>query len=137
MLEKVEKAVIDAQVLFYFHYTYEKIPKLLKELKQNVINGKITVIIPTIAISELLWKMRKIGKISAVKEAIKRWEESENVIIDNFDLDTLKLMLENNESHELHDEIIAMTCRKYGTDIIYATDKKFVEIFQLKLRSWK
>lgn len=133
----VEKAVIDAQVLFYFHYNYEKVPLMLRELKQKVINGEISVIIPTIAISELLWKMRKIGKTSAVKKAIKRWEESENVMIDNFDLETLKLMLENKENHELHDEIIAMTCKKYDTDIIYATDKKFEEIFDLTLRSWK
>jgi len=133
----VEKAVIDAQVLFYFHYNYEKVPLLLRELKQNVINGKITVIIPIIAISELLWKMRKIGKMLSVKKAIKRWEESENVIIDNFDLQTLKLMLKNKESHELHDEIIAMTCKKYKTDIIYATDRKFEEVFDLTLRSWK
>ncbi|WP_371806721.1 type II toxin-antitoxin system VapC family toxin [Candidatus Lokiarchaeum ossiferum] len=133
----VEKAVIDAQVLFYFHYTYEKVPLLLRELKQKVINRELTVIIPTIAISELLWKMRKIGKVSVLKEAIKRWEESENVIIDNFDLETVKLMLENKESHELHDEIIAMTCKKYNTNIIYATDKKFKEVFHLILRSWK
>ena len=132
-----EKAVIDAQVLFYFHYNYDKVPPLLRELKQKVIDGEISVIIPTIAISELLWKMRKIGKTFAVKKAIKRWEESENVIIDNFDLETLKLMLENTESHELHDEIIAMTCKKYDIDVIYATDKKFEEIFDLKLRSWK
>ncbi len=133
----VEKAVIDAQVLFYFHYNYKKVPLILRELKQKVINGEITIIIPIIAISELLWKMRKNGKASAVKNAVKRWEESENVIIDNFDLETLKLMLENTESHELHDEIIAMTCKKYAIDIIYATDKKFVEIFHLTLRSWK
>ena len=133
----VEKAVIDAQVLFYFHYNYEKVPLMLRELKQKVINGEISVIIPTIAISELLWKMRKIGKTSAVKKAIKRWEESENVMIDNFDLETLKLMLKNKENHELHDEIIAMTCKKYDTDIIYATDKKFEKIFDLTLRSWK
>ena len=133
----VEKAVIDAQVLFYFHYNYKKVPLMLRELKQQVINGELTVIIPTIAISELLWKMRKIGKTLDVKKAIKRWEESENVIIDNFDLETLKLMLENTESHELHDEIIAMTCKKYDTEIIYATDKKYKEIFHLTLRSWK
>ena len=133
----VEKAVIDAQVLFYFHYNYKRVPLLLKELKQKVINGEISVIIPTIAISELLWKMRKQGKTFAVKKAIKRWEESENVIIDNFDLETIKLMLENKESHELHDEIIAMTCKKYDTNIIYTTDKKFEEIFNLTLRSWK
>ena len=132
-----EKAVIDTQVLFYFHYTYSKVPKLLQTLKQNVIEGKITIIIPIIAISELLWKMRKIGKIDAVKEAIKRWEVSENIIIDNFDLEILKLMLENNQSHELHDEIIAMTCKKYGTKIIYSTDIKFKEIFKLNLKSWK
>jgi len=133
----VEKAVIDAQVLFYFHYNYEKVPLILRELKQNVIDGEMSVIIPTIAISELLWKMRKIGKIPAVEKAIRRWEESENVIIDNFDIEILKLMLGNKESHELHDEIIAMTCKKHDVDIIYSNDKKLEEIFNLKLRSWK
>lgn len=132
-----EKAVIDAQVLFYFHYDYKKVPLMLQELKKKVIDGEITVIIPTIAISELVWKMRKIGKIDAVKKAIERWEKSENVIIDDFDIEIIKLMLENIKSHELHDEIIAMTCKKYNTSIIYSTDKKFEEIFNLKLRSWK
>ena len=132
-----EKAVIDAQVLFYFHYDYKKVPLMLQELKKKVIDGEITVIIPTIAISELLWKMRKIGKIDAIKRAIERWEKSENVIIDGFDIEIIKLMLKNVESHELHDEIIAMTCKKYNTSIIYSTDKKFEEIFKLKLRSWK
>ena len=132
-----EKAVIDAQVLFYFHYDYKKVPLMLQELKKKVIEGEITVIIPTIVISELLWKMRKKGKVEAVKKAIERWEKSENVIIDDFNIEIIKLMLKNIESHELHDEIIAMTCKKYNTSIIYSTDKKFEEIFKLKLRSWK
>ncbi len=132
-----EKAVIDAQVLFYFHYDYKKVPLMLQELKKKVIDGKITVIIPTIAISELVWKMRKTDKIDAVKRAIERWEKSENVIIDDFDIEIIKLMLKNIESHELHDEIIAMTCKKYNTCIIYSTDKNYEEIFKLKLRSWR
>ena len=132
-----EKVVIDAQVLFYFHYDSKKIPLLLQELKKKVIDGQMTVIIPTIAISELLWKMRKAGKIEAVKKAINRWENSENVIIDDFNIEIIKLMLKNVESHELHDEIIAMTCKKHNTNIIYSSDKKFKEIFNLQLRSWK
>jgi len=132
-----EKEVIDAQVLFYFHYDYKKVPLMLQELKKKVIDGEITVIIPTIAISELVWKMRKTGKIDAVKRVIERWEKSENVIINDFDIEIIKLMLKNIESHELHDEIVAMTCKKYNTSIIYSTDKKFEEIFNLKLRSWK
>ena len=131
-----EKAVIDAQVVFYFHYNYKKVPLLIQELKKNVINGNVTAIIPTIAISELLWKMRKVGKIKAVRKAIERWENSENVIIDKFDIEIVRLMLENDESYELHDEIIAMTCKKYNTDIIYSTDKRFEEVYKLKLRSW-
>ena len=132
-----EKVVVDAEVLFYFHYDYKKVPLILQELKKKVIDGEITVIIPTIAISELVWKMRKTGKIEAVKSAVGRWEKSENVTIDDFDIEIIKLMLKNVESHELHDEIIAMTCKKYNTNIIYSTDKKFEEIFKLKLRSWK
>jgi predicted nucleic acid-binding protein len=133
-----EKAVIDAQVLFYFHYHPEAIPDLLKKLKSDVIKGKITVVIPTIAIAELIWKIRKANKsIDGLKIAVKRWEQSPNVIIDNFDLEIVKSMLKNSESHELHDEIIAMTCKKYNTDVIYGTDPKFEEVFNLKLRSWK
>ena len=132
----IEKAVIDAQVLFYFHYDYQKIPSILQKLKQKVINGEITVILPTIAIAELLWKMRRAGKIKAFKEALDRWESSENVIIDAFNLELIKLMVNNVKSHELHDEIIAMTCKKHNTDIIYSTDSKFKETFNLQLRSW-
>ena len=131
-----QTVVVDAQVLFYFHYDYEKIPPLLQELKEEVIKGDIMVIIPTIAISELFWKMRKASKIYAFKKALARWEASENIIIDDFDLKIIKLMLNNTESHELHDEIIAMTCKKYKTNIIYSTDTKFKEIFNLELRSW-
>ncbi len=131
-----EKAVIDAQVLFYFHYEYKKIPLILQQLKKKVINGELTVILPTIAIAELLWKMRRAGKISAFGEALNRWENSENIIIDDFNLEIIKLMLKNAESHELHDEIIAMTCKKHNTDIIYSKDKKFKEKFNLNLRSW-
>ena len=133
----MEKVVVDAQVLFYFHYEYKKIPLLLQELKKKVIDGKITAIIPTIAISELLWKMRRAGKIEAVKEAINRWEKSENVVIDDFNLEIIKVMLNNKENHEIHDEIIAMTCKKHNTNIIYSSDKKFKEIFNLQLKSWK
>ncbi|GAH21928.1 unnamed protein product, partial [marine sediment metagenome] len=112
----IEKAVIDAQVLFYFHYDYQKIPPILQQLKKKVINGEITVILPTIAIAELLWKMRKAGKTSAFKEALNRWESSENIIIDDFNMTIIKLMLKNAKSHELHDEIIAMTCKKHDTN---------------------
>ena len=132
----IEKVVIDAQVLFYFHYSYQKVPPLLQDLKKKVINGEITVILPTIAIAELLWKMRRAGKIKAFKEALDRWESSENVIIEDFNLELIKLMVKNVKSHELHDEIIAMTCKKHGTDIIYSTNSQFKENFNLQLRSW-
>ena len=102
-----------------------------------MIKGQIIIIIPVIAIAELLWKMRKKKKITELKTAINRWESSENIIIDNFDLDLIKLMIENKESHELHDEIIAMTRRKHKTDIIYGTDEVFRQKFNLELRSWK
>ena len=60
----------------------------------------------------------------------------DNIIIDDFNLEIIKLMLNNAESHELHDEIIAMTCKRHNTDIIYSKDNNFKEIFNLQLRSW-
>jgi predicted nucleic acid-binding protein len=80
--------------------------------------------------------MRRAGKTSAFEEALNRWENSENIIIDDFNLEIIKLMLKNAESYELHDEIIAMTCKKHNTDIIYSKDKKFKEMFNLQLRFW-
>lgn len=89
-----------------------------------------------IAIAELLWKMRKAGKREAVQKAISRWERADHVIIEGFDVEILKMIAKNDQSHELHDEVIAMTCKKHGTRIIYATDRKFEEVFGLELRSW-
>ncbi|MHA1376359.1 MAG: hypothetical protein ACTSR7_18935, partial [Promethearchaeota archaeon] len=94
----IEKVVVDAQVLFYFHYNYQKIPIMLQHLKKKVIEGEISVIIPTIAIAELLWKLRKAGKTNEFKEALSRWESSENIIIEDFNLKILKSMIKNVKS---------------------------------------
>ena len=144
---EMETAVIDAQVLFYFHYAYSKVPALLQDLKKKVIAGKITVIIPVVAISELYYKLRKKmdsdtdqdveQRLAKLKIAIQRWKSSDHVIIDAFDTQLLDLMLQNKQYHEIFDEIIAMSCKRHGTNIIYATDKKYREIFHLDLRSWK
>ncbi len=143
----MEKAIIDAQVLFYFHYSYAMVPPLLQELKRQVIAGKITAIIPVVVISELYYKLRKKrdvdsdqdveNRISKLRTAVSRWKKSEHVIIDSFDTQIMELMLQNKQRHEIFDEIIAMTCKRHGTNIIYATDKKFKEVFNLELRSWK
>ncbi|MHA1375677.1 MAG: hypothetical protein ACTSR7_15450, partial [Promethearchaeota archaeon] len=77
------------------------------------------------------------GKTNEFKEALSRWESSENIIIEDFNLKILKSMIKNVKSYELHDEIIAMICKMHETNIIYSTDKKFKEIFNLELRSWK
>jgi predicted nucleic acid-binding protein len=143
----MEKAVVDAQVLFYFHYSYAKVPRLLQELKKRVITGKTTAIIPVVAIAELYYKLRKRNdtdtdedvenRIAKLKIAVDRWKKSDHVIIDSFDTQIMELMLQNTQRHEIFDEIIAMCCKRHGTNIIYATDKKFKEIFKLELRSWR
>jgi predicted nucleic acid-binding protein len=131
----MEKAVVDAQVLFYFHYSYAKVPRLLQELKKRVITGKTTAIIPVVAIAELYYKLRKRNDTDT--DAVDRWKKSDHVIIDSFDTQIMELMLQNTQRHEIFDEIIAMCCKRHGTNIIYATDKKFKEIFKLELRSWR
>ncbi|MFX1295800.1 MAG: hypothetical protein ACFFD2_13230 [Promethearchaeota archaeon] len=85
----------------------------------------VTVIIPVIAIAELLWKMRKKSKIAELKTAITRWESSGNRIINNFDIERIKLMLKNKGSYKLHDEIIAMTWRKHMTNLFKVLMKLF------------
>jgi predicted nucleic acid-binding protein len=132
----METVVIDAQALFYLQKT--EIPKLLNELRQDIMEGKIRAIIPTIAISELLWKVRRTGDIyfQKLRISVENWKKSPNIIIDSFDNKIIDLMLQNKESYELHDEIIAMTCLKYDTSIIYTKDPKFEDIWHLELRKW-
>ena len=109
--------VLDAVALFYFQMS--KMPKILKDLQQKIINGEATAIIPTIAISEILWKLRKEGikELESLKIAYLDWKKSPNIIIDSFDIEILDKMIESKESYELHDEIIAMTCYKYTSEL--------------------
>ena len=81
--------VLDAVALFYFQMS--KMPKILKDLQQKIINGEATAIIPTIAISEILWKLRKEGikELESLKIAYLNWKKSPNIIIDSFDVEIL------------------------------------------------
>jgi len=130
----LKKVIIDAQALFYLQKS--KIPPRLEDLRTQILNGEIIAIIPTIAIAELLWKMRKWKKIKIFKEAFNSWKESPNIIIDSFDLKILEYMTQSETNSELHDEIIALTGRKHKTNIIYAKDNVFKDIFGLKLMKW-
>ena len=76
------------------------------------------------------------GKLAEFSKAFTLWKESPNIIIDSFDTEILDLMLQNETSEELHDEIIVMTCQKYQTKIIYAKDNNFKDNFNLRLRKW-
>ena len=130
----LEKVVVDAQALFYLQKS--KIPQKLDDLRNQILEGKIVAIIPTIAIAELLWKMRKWKKLKVFNQAFNNWKEASNIIIDSFDLKILENMTQNETNYELHDEIIAMTCQKHGTKTIYAKDNIFKDIFGLKLVKW-
>ncbi|MFQ6073342.1 MAG: type II toxin-antitoxin system VapC family toxin [Methanosarcinales archaeon] len=92
---------------------------------------KCIAVIPTIAIAELLWKCRRKGKIDRVDKLLKGWKQSPNIIIEPFSLEILELMISNKDSYELHDEIIAMTCRKYNTILICTKDGKLIETYNL------
>ena len=128
--------VLDAVALF--HLQIRNPPKVLKLLQQDIINGKIIAIIPTIAISEILWKKRKEGleNLNKLKIAYSKWKKAPNIIIDSFDVKILDKMMEIKESYELHDEIIALTCKKYNTTIIYTKDQKFKDFWGLNSIAW-
>ena len=128
--------VLDAVALFYLQK--KEPPKVLKNLQEEIINRKITVIIPTIAISEILWKLRKEGEeaLKILKKDYLIWKKSPNIVIDSFDTEILENMIELKNSYELHDEIIAMTCNKYRTKIIYTKDSKFKDYWGLNPISW-
>jgi predicted nucleic acid-binding protein len=145
-LEKL-KVIVDAQVLFYFHYRKEKIPPLLADLKSQIIKGQITAIIPVVAIAELFYKARKRSDVDTedqihervlrVQIAVQRWKRAENVIIDYFDEEILDFLLQNDEYNEIFDELIALSCKRHQTNIIYTRDRKFETVFKLEIRPWK
>ena len=131
-----KKVVLDAVALFYLQKSDP--PKVLKDLREDILKNRITAIIPIIAITEILWKLRKEGKkaLSLLKGDYLKWKLSHNIIIDVFDTEILENMLENEKSYELHDEIIAMTCKKYNTKIIYSKDKQLGDFWGLDLINW-
>ena len=130
----MESVVLDAQALFYLQK--KEIPQTLLELREKIITGNIRIIIPTVAIAELLWKMRRWGRLQEFNYAFTTWKETLNIIIDSFDTKILEIMSQNAESKELHDEIIASTCKKYNTDIIYTKDDIFKRDYGLKIINW-
>ena len=101
-----------------------------------ILNGTIKVIIPTIAIAELLWKMRKWGELPKFRKALESWKHSPNILIDSFDLTILESMVQNTSSEEIHDEVIAMTCKKHNVNIIYSNDDNFEQNYGLTLRTF-
>ena len=128
--------ILDAMALFQLQLT--SMPKIIRDLKQDIINGNVIAVIPTIAISEILWKKRREGpkQFNQLKIAFSMWKKSPNIIIDSFDIAILDEMMETKESYEIHDEIIAITCRKYKTTIIYTKDPKFKDFWGLAPISW-
>ncbi len=71
-----------------------------------------------------------------LKIAYSKWKEAHNIIIDAFDVKIVDEMIELKKSYELHDEIIALTCQKYKTKIIYTKDSKFKDFWGLNPISW-
>jgi predicted nucleic acid-binding protein len=130
----MESVVLDAQALFYLQKI--EIPPNLSELREKIIRGNIRVIIPTIVIAELLWKMRHWGRLQEFNSAFITWKETSNIIIDSFDIKILEIMRQNADSKELHDEIIASTCKKYKTDVIYTKDDNFRKNYGLRIMNW-
>ena len=57
-------------------------------------------------------------------------------MIDSLDITILDQMMDNKDSYELHDEIIAMTCKKYQTKTIYTRDPKLRDFWGLDIISW-
>jgi len=128
--------VLDAVALFQLQL--KNMPQTLRSLQQDIVKGKIIAVIPTIAISEILWKKRREGskQLNQLKIAFLKWKKSPNIVIDSFDVAILDEMMETKESYELHDEIIALTCHKYNTAIIYTKDPKFKDFWGLSPISW-
>jgi len=133
-----EKKYVILDAVALFNLQIQDPPKILKDLQFNIIMGKVTAVIPTIAISEILWKKRKEGaeQLEKLKIAYSKWKEAHNIIIDGFDVKILDKMIELKKSYELHDEIIALTCQKYRTKTIYTNDTKFKDFWGLNPISW-
>jgi len=129
LLDTIDIYILDAQALFQLHKTDP--PSAVKNLRDGLIKGKYIAIIPTVAIAELLWKCRRKGITNRVERLLEGWKRSPNIVIEPFSLEILELMVGNRDSYELHDEIIAMTCRKYNTKLICTKDKQLTETYNL------
>ncbi len=80
--------------------------------------------------------MRKWGELPKFRKALDSWAHSPNILIDSFDLTLLESMVQNVKSVVLHDEVIAMTCKKHDVNIIYSNDENFERNYGLTLRTF-
>ncbi|GEM_PF-7004760 len=76
-------------------------------------------------------KFRRSEITGRVERLLNCWKRSPNIIIEPFSLEILELMVGNRDRYELHDEIIAMTCRKYSTRLICTKDEKLTRTYNL------
>jgi len=88
-----EKYVFDAVALFYLQKT--SLPLGLKTVRDKILRRDATAIIPTIAVSELLWKQRREGEDAFKKFQIayQVWKQSDNILVDPFDESILDEMV--------------------------------------------
>ena len=61
-----------------FQLQLKDMPQVLRTLQRDIINGKVIAVIPTIAISEILWKKRREGpkQLNQLKIAFSKLKNS-------------------------------------------------------------
>ncbi|ODS35884.1 hypothetical protein BEH94_11400 [Candidatus Altiarchaeales archaeon WOR_SM1_SCG] len=107
-------------------------PMSVKDVYDKAREGNAEILIPAIVIAEIIWILRKRDEHDLIIEVLDDIKDQENTKIVPFSIKIIDEMVKLKETHELHDEIIALTAFIYNADGVCTDDDKLVGIKNLK-----
>jgi len=103
----------------------------VKEIYDDAKQGNAELIIPTVVLAEIVWILRKRGEHDVIPLILEDIKKQKNSLIIPFSMEIVEEMAKLEESHEMHDEIIALTAFVYGVGNVCTNDDDLVEIKDL------
>ncbi len=110
--------VTDSHPLFWLFTNDKKLTKIAQEIFDKAEKGDVVIIIPSIALLELMYILEKKNLENKFKEIIKKLREIDGYVIYPLDLEVIREVSEISNIKELHDRIIVATAKLLNCPLI-------------------
>jgi PIN domain nuclease of toxin-antitoxin system len=110
--------VVDAHALIWFFTEDGRLSETAGQILEQAQAAVVQVLIPTIALAELIYIAQKKKFEVTIEEILKRIERGDGFAIVPFDYEVFKAVLQLPAEWEIHDRIIAATALYYKSKLI-------------------